>query len=453
MKLFAVALAVLLLVPAAAGANVTVSYSASTGLSVVGDGGSDTVFVDEQPNTSPVSFRLPFETNADGSAMQPTAGAGCAIRAGDTQAVTCDATGSLGVTASLGDGNDTFHLSGFSPDAPSHATIDGGGGDDTITDAPTGDLIHGGTGNDKLVGGAGNDLIFGDAGDDTFVTGAPSFANFRFNDTLVGGDGNDVFVDGTGSFTNDDIDGGAGTDTVDYSDRIADLKLTETFPSGSTADDGQANEHDNIKNVETMVGGAGNDTLSVTNATTGALPGVYALRGNGGNDTLSMSGQVAGNLNGGAGTDVLTGGPLGDVIVASDGIADTITCAGGTDSVLADLHDVIPRGCEDVTVKAVREGPAVVVSDRAVRVRRDGKGLIALRCPRALPPGCRGTLATRVAGSGGRFGVATRYRIGSGRSGVVATALPAHARTIQVRSVERGRLGRKTVLRTVKVAR
>src|SRR5438046_1986255 len=69
------------------------------------------------------------------------------------------------------------------------------------------------------------------------------------------------------------------------------------------ADDGQERERDNVgATVETIIGGAGNDTLAA--GSTDAK-----LIGGGGNDTLT----------GGAGDDTLDGGTGGDLLSGGEG--------------------------------------------------------------------------------------------------------------------------------------
>jgi Ca2+-binding RTX toxin-like protein len=60
----------------------------------------------------------------------------------------------------------------------------GDDGRDTLDGKGGNDVLHGGAGNDVLTGGAGNDQVFGDAGNDAMVWNS--------------GDGNDVFEGGDG---------------------------------------------------------------------------------------------------------------------------------------------------------------------------------------------------------------------------------------------------------------
>lgn len=123
-----------------------------------------------------------------------------------------------GITATLGLGNDTFYAG---PGVPA-VSVNGGGGNDTITGGDGNDTLNGGDGNDLLSGGAGFDLIHGNAGDDRLMGGLNG-------DTLYGDAGNDSITGGQGQ---DYIDGGDGADTLDGG-----------------------------KGYDTVLGGAGNDLI------------------------------------------------------------------------------------------------------------------------------------------------------------------------------------------------
>jgi len=101
------------------------------------------------------------------------------------------------------------------------ASIDGGGGNDTITGTASYDIIYGGSGADRLSGYLGSDVLFGDAGNDIFdfnsvfdsddTNGSDTIADFvRGQDKIdvttidananVTADQNFTFI-GTGAFT------------------------------------------------------------------------------------------------------------------------------------------------------------------------------------------------------------------------------------------------------------
>ena len=59
-----------------------------------------------------------------------------------------------------------------------------------------------------------------------------------------------------------------------------------------------------------------------------------------------------GIVDGGAGNDILTGGPADDTITSRDGFADRVTCGAGADTVVADALDTVTPSCESVAVVA-----------------------------------------------------------------------------------------------------
>ena len=172
----------------------------------------------------------------------------------------------------------------------------GGEGDDLLT--VQGDVsnlpdisLNGGAGNDILIGGLGGDTLDGGAGDDY----------------LFGRAGDDVLV---GDLGRDFMSGGVGSDTADYSARTGDLLVG----IGLLPDDGERGETDNIlSDVETVLGGSGNDNFSTTSGT------AVRFVGNAGNDTLA-------------------GGGGDDFFAANDGLRDTIFGNGGDDD--GDFDDV-----------------------------------------------------------------------------------------------------------------
>lgn len=200
-----------------------------------------------------------------------------------------------------------------------------------IIGGTAGDTITGGTGNDILHGGSGNDTLNGGAGDDT-LNGGPG------NDTLNGGGGDDLFLEsgtdgwitgtparGTGG---DVINGGVSSgaaewDKLDLSSRSAALTITMCSatgyatgaPASSASEcndsDGEMSEGDNVVNIEWVIGGDGDDTLTGTAASDW-------LEGGAGDDTLN-GGAGDDFLEGGSGTDVFNGGSGSDFAFMDSG--------------------------------------------------------------------------------------------------------------------------------------
>jgi Ca2+-binding RTX toxin-like protein len=258
-----------------------------------------------------------------------------------------------------------------------------------VVDTPAGsDAIFGYGANDTLVAGD-RGQVNGGAGDDTIVGGRSAAASALT--VIHGALGNDTIVSGLG---NDEIFGDAGSNILAYASvqqqglDIVDRGtngVTATLPNtGSTATGGRTGgpEHDIIhSDITVLVGGNGNDVLNgndLANQIVGVAPpgtagvrpgpaGNDALVGNGGNDLLlgaegnDFEAGGAGNdlLLGAAGADFLAGqtgtdnfnaGDGDDRSFAKDGLAESITCGAGTDTLAADTIDTTPAGdCETIS--------------------------------------------------------------------------------------------------------
>ena len=207
------------------------------------------------------------------------------------------------------------------------------------------DLLFGADGNDTLTGGAGFDQLDGGTGLDTASYAEKSGAvvvsldgsqeadvwvggikedTLRNIENITGGLGNDQLTgDGlanvlnggagndtlTGNGGNDSLDGGAGVDTVDYSEKSASVVVTLNRSTVAQVTVGGVIE-DNVKNIENVTGGLGNDVL-----TGDSLANV--LVGGAGDDVLD----------GGSGTDTLVGGSGSDTYVV-DSTRDVVTEVG-----------------------------------------------------------------------------------------------------------------------------
>jgi Ca2+-binding RTX toxin-like protein len=158
--------------------------------------------------------------------------------------------------------------------------------------------------------------------------------------TAAGTHLNDTF---TGNFGQDHIvDGGAGTDTLDYSDIggwVGDQPPANVMVDVAAGlvtlqwDDGFIDSTDTFASIEVFKGGASDDVFIG-----GALNDVFY--GGGGNDTLGGNGGDD-TLNGGLGADKLTGGAGHDTFVFStvgdSGLAD------GTRDVITDFQQGVDR--------------------------------------------------------------------------------------------------------------
>jgi Ca2+-binding RTX toxin-like protein len=342
----------------------------------------------------------------------------------------------------------------FVLDGSGDCQCSGGGGNDEMHGANGADLIDGGTGSDVITGSTGSDVIRGNTGNDDITGGLGG-------DQESGGSGDDVFHQGAAPDGADDLRGDDGEDEADYGSR----KTAVSVVSNASADDGAPTsaisgfaERDFVRqSVEVLRAGVGNDVLRGSSST----PGKLRLFGGPGDDLLS-DGPGNDALNGGAGVDRLFASLGSDVIGARDAIDDqvnsSISCGLDFDRLNADVRDDDTRGlptdCDTIDQGMVGELPNV----RIRSARRAGRRLLKVRlsCPRRTRNGCRGRLSAGFVRKRARFGPSKRYRIRRGRSKTVRVrvrrrSLARRGRRVRIRSVERGRLGRRTTFKTLRV--
>lgn len=180
--------------------------------------------------------------------------------------------------------------------SPNGTLLADGGVDENDSIAACENVI-GGSGNDALTGNDLDNGITGGAGDDTLLGGAGADTFFQFFSGLMGDDGDDT------------INGEAGSDTVSYSGRTAALTLTlELLPdAGIPNTNGQSGEGDSFQNVENLICGGGNDTVT----------------GNAENNLIE----------GGDGDDTIDSAAGDDIIEPGAG-TNTVTCGAGNDILL-----------------------------------------------------------------------------------------------------------------------
>jgi Ca2+-binding RTX toxin-like protein len=223
------------------------------------------------------------------------AGPGCQ----QTVPITCDYFGSQRVY--LGDRNDkaasvtvveskVYGEQGndFIGSSGEHGWADGGSGADTIWATGNASIAYGGPGPDHIQGGGLDEAV------------------------MYGEDGNDVLTQtnlsrGCGS----SMDGGRGAD------RLLGYACTR------------------------LIGGPGRDALIVYLSGPRGFDRAAKLDGGPGGDFVV----------GGLGSDQIDAGPGRDFIQAAvDGVADTVVCGTGEDTIRADPLDTVAADCEHVTI-------------------------------------------------------------------------------------------------------
>jgi Ca2+-binding RTX toxin-like protein len=271
------ALAGLLIVPAAASAAPSSAAVASDGILDVVAGGGDTT-----PHTINVSYSGGY---AISDSAGVTGGSGCA----QTSSTSVFCTGGGGAIAvGTGAGADRITIASVSPAAasdPNFTTATGilsGGGNDTIVGSPVADLIIAGDGNDTIDGGLGPDQIEGKQGIDTLT-----YASRPASDPVL----------------------------VRFESHPDDPSA-QFLPSGSNG--GAEGDHPDVENV---IGTPGDDTMigfKEEPVTVYPSSSANTFTGGAGNDSLlGVSGPD--RLIGGPGKDRLIGGPGSDRCVGGSG--------------------------------------------------------------------------------------------------------------------------------------
>lgn len=470
----------------------TVSYDPGTGLRIAAAPGERNVISGLTDVGSPGVLLDVTDTG-----VAPTAGPGCAPRPGTTATVRCVSPigqgANLVVTVDLGDGDDTYDGTGFNL-VTADQFITAGAGNDTVQTGRGFDAIDLGPGNDTVSPSSGNDDVKGGDGDDVFSGGPGS-------DTLDGGPGRDtldyqraavprvrVFLDGSQPTVKLPINAGTnppplGTDVVrsfnvligtENGDDLVGTTDVERIEGRGGRDrifgDPAAFAADSFRTraalraaccftttvpSKTSPGGQPNPALVQTIPSPITTVNVQLRRGDellgGLGPDLLFGSALDDDLNGEAGEDLVRGNAGADRIFARDGEADDIRCGDGVDGATVDLRDEFDedrRGfCENVDSGALGEGRHVVLGPARPTL---SKGLLTLTaaCPSPVGAlGCRGTLHARA---GGRSGAKLPYRIAAGRRAVLRLRVPAGGSTVRVISVERGRLGAKTTIRTLR---
>ena len=211
-------------------------------------------------------------------------------------------------------------------------------GIENVTGSVFNDLLKGSSGANSLVGGDGDDTMIGGAGADTldgggaldndtadysasksgiainFGTGAGSGGDAAGDlltgiETVVGSKFNDSFVESVDQHT---IEGGLGTDLVDYS--VSDAAVQVDLSSGGPQTGGFA-DGDMLVDVELIIGGIYDDAIAGSDSSN-------RLAGGEGKDTLDA---------GTGGVDTLQGGKGEDFITVTDTLTVKDQIDGGTD--------------------------------------------------------------------------------------------------------------------------
>ncbi|MFP6768693.1 MAG: DUF6531 domain-containing protein, partial [Planctomycetaceae bacterium] len=284
------------------------SLTGGAGDDTLADGmGDDTVEGgggDDEYQLTPGSTDLVTDTGGDDRLNFSGASAGITLDIDATTLQAATVTGNLQLTGVFEDVTGSGFDDSFSADSlGSGRTIDGGAGADTLTA--------------DNVANSWN-ITGSDAGT---VAGDVAFSGFE---SLQGGSDTDTFVFDDGVTFGGTVDGGSGTNALDYS----------AWTTGVTANltTSQTGNTDGVSNISNVNGGSGNDQLtgdaSVNLLTGGA--GHDMLIGGDGNDVL-VGGDDDDTLRGGLGDDSLEGAAGDDLLEGFDG-NDTLADGSGDDT-------------------------------------------------------------------------------------------------------------------------
>ena len=264
----------------------------------------------------------------------------------------------------LGAGNDTIRIGSAGADAIANANVFGGEGADTlaISNTVTNSTIGAGSSTDLIVFSAGGSvstsLVFGGKQADTIRFNAGDTASVA---SIGGGKGGDylAFSQSTGAFTDTNIGGGQGTDSIELGTgakaSVSGGGLNDTINAGvafgggsiygdgvgvttaGTGADGAADGADLISfdvalgGATSVYGAGGNDTITIASG----VANVGQINGGDGNDTITLAGSAADHLAtaasivGGAGNDTIT---VGSALYGTTAIASVGTINGGAGS-------------------------------------------------------------------------------------------------------------------------
>ena len=164
------------------------------------------------------------------------------------------------------DGGSAGETNGDTADYSTHlrsitVDLDTGGGNGTATDTTSDvDTL---TNIENVIGSNQNDDITGDDNANTLSGGADAdtLRGEGGNDTLNGDAGDDILFGGAGT---DSFNGGADVDTVSYDGVSQDVTANLDTGIGNDGTGGA----DTYTDVENVIGGSGDDTLTGTDSTT-----------------------------------------------------------------------------------------------------------------------------------------------------------------------------------------
>jgi Ca2+-binding RTX toxin-like protein len=362
------------------------SFSPSAGLlSIFGDSLDDTIAISRDAagqifvNGGNVAITGGTPTVANTAAIQ-------VFGQGGNDTIALDESNGALPAAQLfgGAGNDTL-TGGSGADQ-----LFGGTGNDTLLGKGGNDLLFGGAGNDTLIGGDGDDQVFGEGGNDRMIWNPGDDS-----DLFEGGDGNDTAEvnGGNASETFTIVANGSRVrfDRVSPAPFFLDIGTTENLVVNANGGDDTITAGNGLANLIklTIDGGAGNDTI------TGGDGNDTLLGGDGNDVIIGGRGNDTARLGAGDDTFVWNPGDASDVVEGQDG-TDTlvfnganinekidISANGSRVRLTRDIANVTMdlNGIEHIQLNALGGADNITVNDLS------GTGVTQVAIDLASPPG------------------------------------------------------------------
>jgi hypothetical protein len=331
--------------------SVVVSFpvSAYTAIRVQLNGGNDSLTIaDSNGNPAPAGGLTYDGGSGTNTLIGPNAGATWSITGTNSGTVSDGITFTNAGNLTGGSGNDSFV---FHNGGSVTGNINGGGGSNTVNDFPVatavvvnlGSLsaittVFGGQSFSNTLVGANTTSTWNITGTNSGTVNGITFYGFMY---LTGGSGNDTFKFGPNGSLGGNINGGTGTNTLDYSGYG---KAVNVRPGSGLAT--ALNLFSNISvlvgssaTTNTLVGANTANTWNITAANAGnvnaiAFSSFQNLTGGSGNDTFHFgpAGSVAGTINGGSGNNTL------DYSALSTGV--TVNLTTGTASFTGGVSNI-----------------------------------------------------------------------------------------------------------------
>jgi Ca2+-binding RTX toxin-like protein len=225
----------------------------------------------------------------------------------------------------------------------------GGAGNDTLLGKGGNDLLFGGDGNDTLIGGTGDDQVFGEAGNDRMIWNP--------------GDGTDLFEGGDGVDTAE-VNGGNGAETFSIIANGTRVRFDRLGPAPFSLDIGTTENLVLNMNGGDDTFTAGNGLAALINLTVDGGAGNDTITGGDGNDTL-LGGDGNDVIAGGRGNDTAQLGAGDDTFVWNPGDgSDVVEGQDGTDTLVfngANVNETMSISANGSRVRFTRDIGAVTM--------------------------------------------------------------------------------------------